>query len=36
MAFGLGFNKTKVLSTAEKFVAQGKIPAAIEEYRKVL
>jgi pilus assembly protein FimV len=36
MAFGLGFNKTKVLGTAEKFVAQGKIPAAIEEYRKVL
>ena len=36
MAFGLGFNKAKVLSTAEKFVAQGKIPAAIEEYRKIL
>jgi tetratricopeptide (TPR) repeat protein len=36
MAFGLGFNKAKVLSTAEKFVVQGKIPAAIEEYRKVL
>lgn len=36
MAFGLGFNKAKVLSTAEKFVAQNKIPAAIEEYRKVL
>ncbi|MBI2816391.1 MAG: tetratricopeptide repeat protein [Acidobacteria bacterium] len=36
MAFGLGFNKAKVLSTAEKYVAQGKIPAAIEEYRKIL
>ena len=36
MAFGLGFNKAKVLSTAEKFVSQGKIAAAIEEYRKIL
>jgi tetratricopeptide (TPR) repeat protein len=36
MAFGLGFKKAKVLSTAEKLVAQGKIAAAIEEYQKVL
>ena len=36
MAFGLGFNKAKVLSAAEKCVAQGKIPAAIEEYEKIL
>ena len=33
---GLEFNKTQVLGEAEKFVAQGKIPAAIEEYRRVL
>jgi pilus assembly protein FimV len=36
MEFGLGFNKAKVLITAEKYVAQGKISAAIEEYRKAL
>ena len=36
MAFGLGFNKAKALSAAEKLVAQGKIPAAIEEYRKLV
>ena len=36
MAFGLGFNKAKVQTAAEKFVAQGKVPAAIEEYRKIL
>ena len=29
-------NKTKVLRTAEKYVLQGKIPAAIDEYRKVV
>jgi pilus assembly protein FimV len=36
MAFGFGFNKQKVLSTAEKFVQQGKLPNAITEYEKVL
>jgi len=36
MAFGLGFNKTKVLSAAEKYVQQGKLPNAISEYEKVL
>ena len=36
MAFGFGFNKQKVLSTAEKFVQQGKLPNAIAEYEKIL
>src|ERR1035437_8992087 len=36
MAFGFGFNKQKVLSTAEKFVQQGKLPNAISEYEKIL
>jgi pilus assembly protein FimV len=36
MAFGLGFNKTKVLSNAEKYVQQGKLQNAIAEYEKVL
>src|SRR6266404_8766774 len=36
MAFGLKFNKAKMLASAEKFVMQGKIPAAIEEYQKIL
>ncbi len=36
MAFGFGFNKQKVLSTAEKFVQQGKLQHAITEYEKVL
>ena len=36
MAFGFGFNKQKVLSTAEKFVQQGKLQNAITEYEKVL
>src|SRR5947209_17715037 len=36
MAFGLGFNKAKVLSAAEKYVQQGKLPNAITEYEKVL
>ena len=36
MAFGLGFNKTKVLSSAEKYVQQGKLQNAIAEYQKVL
>ena len=36
MAFGLGFNKAKVLSSAEKYVQQGKLQNAIAEYEKVL
>ncbi len=36
MAFGLGFNKSKILQYAEKYVIQGKIPAAIAEYKKIL
>ena len=36
MAFGFGFNKQKVLSAAEKFVQQGKLPNAISEYEKIL
>src|SRR5271165_4918226 len=36
MGFGFGFNKQKVLSAAEKFVQQGKLPNAITEYAKIL
>ena len=36
MAFGLGFDKSKILQTAEKYVLQGKIQAAIGEYSKIL
>lgn len=36
MAFGFGFNKQKLLGTAEKFVQQGKLPNAIAEYEKIL
>jgi tetratricopeptide (TPR) repeat protein len=36
MAFGFGFNKQKLLSTAEKFVQQGKLQNAISEYEKIL
>ena len=36
MALGFGFNKTKVLSSAEKFVQQGKLQNAIAEYEKVI
>jgi tetratricopeptide (TPR) repeat protein len=36
MAFGFGFNKQKVLSSAEKYVQQGKMQNAIAEYEKVL
>src|SRR5947209_13133298 len=36
MALGFGFNKTKVLSAAEKFVQQGKLQNAIGEYEKVI
>jgi pilus assembly protein FimV len=36
MAFGFGFNKQKVLSTAEKCVQQGRLQNAITEYEKIL
>src|SRR5690242_17908209 len=36
MAFGLGYDKAKILQAAEKHVIQGKIPAAIEEYQKII
>ncbi|MEW6730394.1 MAG: tetratricopeptide repeat protein [Acidobacteriota bacterium] len=32
----MSFNKAKVLKSAEKYVQQGKIAAAIEEYRKIV
>lgn len=32
---GFGFNKTKVLATAEKYVQQGKLQNAITEYEKI-
>jgi tetratricopeptide (TPR) repeat protein len=35
MALGFGFNKQKVLAAAEKYVQQGKIQNAINEYEKV-
>ena len=36
MALGFGFNKTKVLAAAEKYVQQGKLQNAISEYQKVI
>jgi pilus assembly protein FimV len=36
MALGFGFNKAKVLASAEKFVQQGKLPNAIAEYEKII
>ncbi|MGI9100815.1 MAG: tetratricopeptide repeat protein [Terriglobales bacterium] len=36
MALGFGFNKAKVLSSAEKYVQQGKLQNAISEYEKVV
>ena len=36
MALGFGFNKQKVLASAEKAVQQGKLPNAIAEYEKVV
>jgi len=36
MALGFTFNKAKVLSSAEKFVQQGKLQNAIAEYDKVI
>ncbi|HZQ92409.1 MAG TPA: tetratricopeptide repeat protein [Terriglobales bacterium] len=35
MVLGFGFNKTKVLAAAEKYVQQGKLQNAINEYLKV-
>jgi tetratricopeptide (TPR) repeat protein len=35
MALGFGFNKAKVLASAEKFVQQGKLQNAIAEYEKI-
>lgn len=32
----MSLNKSKALRTAEKYVLQGKLPAAIDEYRKVV
>lgn len=32
----MGFDKAKALNAAEKFLSQGKIPAAIQEYRKIV
>ncbi len=36
MALGFGFNKAKVLASAEKFVQQGKLQNAIAEYEKIV
>jgi tetratricopeptide (TPR) repeat protein len=36
MALGFGFNKAKVLASAEKAVQQGKLQNAIADYQKVL
>src|SRR3954454_24655912 len=36
MALGFGFNKVKVLASAEKYVQQGKLQNAISEYEKVV
>jgi pilus assembly protein FimV len=36
MALGFGFNKAKVLASAEKYVQQGKLQNAITEYEKVV
>ncbi len=36
MALGFGFNKAKVLASAEKYVQQGKLQHAITEYEKVV
>ncbi len=32
----MAFDKTKVVRAAEKYLAQGKIPAAIKEYRAIV
>jgi pilus assembly protein FimV len=36
MAFGFGFNKAKIMASAEKFVQQGKLQNAIGEYEKII
>jgi tetratricopeptide (TPR) repeat protein len=36
MALGFGFNKAKVLASAEKYVQQGKLQNAISEYGKII
>ena len=36
MALGFGFNKAKVLASAEKYVQQGKLHHAISEYEKIV
>jgi pilus assembly protein FimV len=36
MALGFGFNKAKVLASAEKYVQQGKLHHAIAEYEKIV
>src|SRR5437879_12125941 len=36
MALGFGFNKAKVLASAEKYIQQGKLKTAISEYEKVV
>ena len=36
MALGFGFNKAKILASAEKFVQQGKLQNAITEYEKIV
>ena len=36
MALGFGFNKVKVLASAEKYVQQGKLQNAVSEYEKVV
>ncbi len=36
MALGFGFNKTKVMAAAEKYVQQGKFQNAISEYEKIV
>src|SRR5690348_10580464 len=36
MALGFGFNKAKVLNTAEKYVQQGKLQNAVNEYEKII
>ena len=33
---GFGFNKTKVLASAERYIQQGKLSNAIAEYQKIL
>src|ERR671916_361936 len=32
----MGFDKAKAISAAEKYLAQGKIPSAITEYRRIV